>query len=1442
MGATTKREPIRNKIPKAQKDYYENILGFKGIQQSDNPFNTEDGSCMDCKNVYVDKEWSLTTRPRIALMLDLKDAIAQRYSNKPYLDYTKGNNRQPADKVVLRMWNRDGVEYECSNIVDGDYRWSVTYPYNKSYPDEYMVSYKFAYPVFDPEETARQAQYGSKKNWYRVDSHVSYKDTTGEDHDYDWKYCFSSDTDEFYQISGEVPAQDGNVYDTFHLGSTCKHSSYEIVQDGVSYWLDWQCMKIAHINGVAVGDIIYSTDFQGMREFTLNGTTYLQKGNYLYLKNKYIEDYDITQLFNIVDGYLVMINTTDGRRLLFTYSNSGVLTEITLQDECPEEIYSVFEQNDTIYLVTSNGYRCISNNVFKEVEGYVPTTKVGVTADSTGITSEDYNLLTDKYKITYAWSFNNQGASLPEENIVFSDSQMVLKNKDLVAESLSIGTYFYDGSYLSYREDNGYLKIIYTQYIETTTGTKIKEMTLDIPENLTLPASKYRIYVAQASKDFVLTRVEDEKMYLYNCSLDIPYEENQTTISPLVYTRDISINHVDQALITRGDAVWTYGGVSYYSIGESQLKNTGTGWVSTKWYLKQGSGALVAFSPQGPNIVVTNDAAYTIYDETLYRLEEETVTTNGVDSTELYWKVVAESSTLTRTSEPTYLCSYNNNIYYLGDAFKLILSGSSWFPVTTIPIGIFGDNIWSYGGKTYYSGGHTHYELVNGAWTDKTWSGLTSFYGKYTWTDGINLYYSYQTQQYRYDTNTNSWVAITDWDVNLFYNYLNGNLIYTVPNDAGGVDRYFGQSFVHAKYTIPIGSQIVGTWNFVNNDVRSVIDLHLQMLVVRDNTLGWYDAANTAITTISTSEPIDCIGVGNDDENNILLILRNTTTYKHYYYETTVTALSTDNTLDPSKFISINLDAFVNYNIHGAVYYNKTNRIATVGCFMLDLDKGTATRLHTDDIWSFPFYTNLTTGTLMMPYANKEDDIQILIFPDIINNPLGRVKVNISNVNGTDSDFKIKTIRSQTYQWRGVFYNNIYSLYANVAIGDTTMARNVRIAPETTGFAYSIMDASENKELYTKITERRARLLKSTLTTRFYNQRWMASGAYIFYTSNNDPTYFPLTNYDTLGDTDYDVTGFNLISDSGLVAYTKTQLSLIAPASDRGDGNYDYSFTETKNTTGNIAPKGAIVTSYSVMPLQIDKKGVFTIQQTENVVSEANVVTPITDAIQRKWLSEAEQYDITKLQSVNDLYWTYLYIPVSDNLTHIYVLDNRTNAWYYWEIPLKVLTVFNKDEKINMLSTDGVIYTFETTDILNVDPNDTDQTYVMRLYYDNVKDNAPSLIDWHWHSQIIPLGSVNYLKQLLDTTFILNDDEETDNYGLSYAFRCFRKNIYESDARDLEGDIQYVRSKTVRSLFTRINFLQLRLKNRSDDYMGDYARLRLVGLGFRYRILGANRP
>ena len=66
---------------------------------------------------------------------------------------------------------------------------------------------------------------------------------------------------------------------------------------------------------------------------------------------------------------------------------------------------------------------------------------------------------------------------------------------------------------------------------------------------------------------------------------------------------------------------------------------------------------------------------------------------------------------------------------------------------------------WTDGENVYYSYDEEQYVLNKGTdtWEVKTWYGLTDFSYKYIWTDGYNIYYSYDEEQYVLNKETSTW-------------------------------------------------------------------------------------------------------------------------------------------------------------------------------------------------------------------------------------------------------------------------------------------------------------------------------------------------------------------------------------------------------------------------------------------------------------------------------------------------------------------------------------------------------------------------------------------------------------------------------------------------------------------------------------------------------------
>lgn len=362
-------------------------------------------------------------------------------------------------------------------------------------------------------------------------------------------------------------------------------------------------------------------------------------------------------------------------------------------------------------------------------------------------------------------------------------------------------------------------------------------------------------------------------------------------------------------------------------------------------------------------------------------------------------------------------------------------------------------------------------------------------------------------------------------------------------------------------------------------------------------------------------------------------------------------------------------------------------------------------------------------------------------------------------------------------------------------------------------------------DYFSQWSENNKSFFKSFLTTRFNNERWFAGGNRLYYTTYNNPTYISLYNYNDLGESDENITGFTLADDSTLIVYKDNRVHSVKYG-EVGENVYTYVYSDSPNTVGNNAFGGSIVSILTEMPLQISYDGIYALRQLTNVQSSGRISELISEGINKKWLKESKEI-IKNCKTINRLYWTYFILSEKD-YSKIYLLDNRTQSWYYWELPISILNAFVKNNTTYFSDTEGNLYTLKTTDLFNkFNPEITE-------YYDEGK----KLIKWNWKSQILPMKTINYSKKLVSTTFIMSDTDEKDEYGLNYKFKAFRKTASQTQETTLTNNINYIVSTTKRTLVPRFNFMQIELSNvegTSDDF--DHNKLRLIGLAFKYVLL-----
>jgi hypothetical protein len=333
---------------------------------------------------------------------------------------------------------------------------------------------------------------------------------------------------------------------------------------------------------------------------------------------------------------------------------------------------------------------------------------------------------------------------------------------------------------------------------------------------------------------------------------------------------------------------------------------------------------------------------------------------------------------------------------------------------------------------------------------------------------------------------------------------------------------------------------------------------------------------------------------------------------------------------------------------------------------------------------------------------------------------------------------------------------------------------------------------------------------------RYRNEYWFCGNSNLVrWTAKNDATYLPEENYTYLGLPEPVIDGV-VIESSGLILFKNNGFYLVTPTTISDIET--YIFTEAKSRIGALSEHSAIISDYSQTPLYVGIEGVYGLQQLSDVQSSEHNSVLISEKIEKLL---TKQIDKNKMFSVSRLYWTYFILP-KETETIIYVLDDRSFSWYVWKVPYVLKNAWINSDTLMSISEDGVVYEFVGNDIISERRTE---------YYDEGK----ILIPWFWRSQILPLGTINYSKKLNSTTFIMTDTDESDEYGLNYKFKVFRKLATESNATTISNRLNYIQSVTKKTIIPRFNFLQFEISNVEEDY--DNNKLRLVGLSLKYELL-----
>ena len=392
---------------------------------------------------------------------------------------------------------------------------------------------------------------------------------------------------------------------------------------------------------------------------------------------------------------------------------------------------------------------------------------------------------------------------------------------------------------------------------------------------------------------------------------------------------------------------------------------------------------------------------------------------------------------------------------------------------------------------------------------------------------------------------------------------------------------------------------------------------------------------------------------------------------------------------------------------------------------------------------------------------------------------------------------------------------------------------------------------------------------------------------YWFYRSETEPNlirysydttglYIPENNYDDIGDS-AKITSVMQIADNYLGIFKENSAFTVTEDEETSDLYYVRTL---KTELGNVPVGQTIVTSYSNNPLVINDYGIYGLGQNKNILETDSVFYSVTDKITSKYIKIKNKQNI---KTHNHRFYTYFYYS-EDNITKIWVLDNRFNAWYYWELPIpsidyiydKVYDLTNADEVLTYIWSGNKLYTL-TTSYYGILGNGNDSNFgasdiIGYQDYLNSDKGAYKRIEWYWKTPPLILQTINYLKKIVDMSMLFADAERetmydsvhhkliygpgTDyrnNLELFYDIKTYRKKSMLLNG-SYKGRIDYVSNARVKPRCQKCDFAALTLYNKivkdddnitytydnsnsdNDGYNNGYDiidKLNLIGLTFK---------
>lgn len=268
-------------------------------------------------------------------------------------------------------------------------------------------------------------------------------------------------------------------------------------------------------------------------------------------------------------------------------------------------------------------------------------------------------------------------------------------------------------------------------------------------------------------------------------------------------------------------------------------------------------------------------------------------------------------------------------------------------------------------------------------------------------------------------------------------------------------------------------------------------------------------------------------------------------------------------------------------------------------------------------------------------------------------------------------------------------------------------------------------------------------------------------------------------------------------------------------------------------------------------PTYVTRNGIYEIALSENLFTNErqaqNISDPLTTlqgGLLRKLIPS-----IAHLQTVRYKDWQlYIFTRANATKTEIIAQEIATYNFFYWTLPIVFQAVYLAHSQVYLVTKKATTYTFSETELLREYKNGSTVLAAIKCYGDEVYDTVKKTtslnqIDWHWHSAIINLDTVQYYKALLALIFGMNDYDDESRIMFEYRTDIYYKSHTEQPTQVYDDYVYKIRATQKPMAIPRFMYIRVRISSvkvpENEDCLPEefMCKANLSQLTFKYKVL-----